>query len=83
LGFGADYRQEVGIKAFTSMEQADPILFLCSDAAASITGITLLSDAGWFSSANHRVVSPVRPSSPTRFSIDEPSIGSVKRALPA
>jgi hypothetical protein len=25
--------------------------FLCSDAAASITGITLLSDAGWLSSA--------------------------------
>ena len=51
LGFGADYRQEVGIEPFTSMEQAYPLLFLCSDAAAAITGITMLSDAGWFSSA--------------------------------
>ena len=51
LGFGADYRQEVGLKPFTPMEQAYPLLFLCSDAAAAITGITLLSDAGWMSSA--------------------------------
>jgi NAD(P)-dependent dehydrogenase (short-subunit alcohol dehydrogenase family) len=51
LTFGADYRQEVGIEAFAPREQAYPLLFLCSDAAASITGITLLSDAGWLSSA--------------------------------
>jgi NAD(P)-dependent dehydrogenase (short-subunit alcohol dehydrogenase family) len=51
LGFGADYREQVGLAPFTPMEQAYPLLFLCSDAAAAITGITLLSDAGWFSSA--------------------------------
>jgi len=51
LGFAADYREEVKLKPFTPMEQAYPLLFLCSDAAAAISGITLLSDAGWMSSA--------------------------------
>jgi NAD(P)-dependent dehydrogenase (short-subunit alcohol dehydrogenase family) len=51
LGFGADYRQEAGLEPFTPMDQAYPLVFLCSDAAAAITGITLVSDAGWFSSA--------------------------------
>src|SRR5262249_33315487 len=50
LGFGADYRAEVGIEPFTPMEQAYPLLFLCSDAAVAITGTTVLSDAGWLSS---------------------------------
>ena len=35
LGFGADFRREVGIHASTPMEQAYPLLFLCSAAAAS------------------------------------------------
>jgi NAD(P)-dependent dehydrogenase (short-subunit alcohol dehydrogenase family) len=50
LGFGADYRQEAGIEASTPLEQAYPLVFLCSDAAAAITGITLISDAGYISS---------------------------------
>ncbi len=50
LGFGADYRAEVGIEPFTAAQQAYPILFLCSDAAVAISGVTLLSDAGWLSS---------------------------------
>ena len=50
LGTGADYREETGIEPSTSMEQAYPLLFLCSDAAAAINGITLISDAGWLSS---------------------------------
>ena len=32
------------------MEQAYPLVFLCSDAASAITGITLVSDSGYFSS---------------------------------
>ena len=48
LGFGADYRAEVGIEAATPMEQAYPLVFLCSSAAASISGITLVTDSGYF-----------------------------------
>ena len=31
LGFGADYRAEVGVEASTPLEQAYPLVFLCSD----------------------------------------------------
>jgi NAD(P)-dependent dehydrogenase (short-subunit alcohol dehydrogenase family) len=50
LGFGSDYRGEVGVEASTPLEQAYPLVFLCSDAARAITGITLISDAGYMSS---------------------------------
>ena len=33
LGFGADYRAEVGSEPSTPLEQAYPLVFLCSDAA--------------------------------------------------
>ena len=49
LTFGADYREEVGVSASTPLEQAYPLVFLCSDAASAITGVTLISDAGYFS----------------------------------
>ena len=47
LGFGADWRAEVGIDASTPLEQAYPLLFLCSDAAQAINGITLITDEGY------------------------------------
>jgi NAD(P)-dependent dehydrogenase (short-subunit alcohol dehydrogenase family) len=50
LAFGADYRKETGIETATPMEQAYPLLFLCSDAAAGINGITLITDAGYMMS---------------------------------
>jgi NAD(P)-dependent dehydrogenase (short-subunit alcohol dehydrogenase family) len=50
LAFGADYRKDTAIEASTPMEQAYPLLFLCSDAAAAINGITLITDAGYMSS---------------------------------
>jgi NAD(P)-dependent dehydrogenase (short-subunit alcohol dehydrogenase family) len=50
LGFGSDYRGELGIEASTPLEQAYPLVFLCSDAAAAITGITMITDAGYMSS---------------------------------
>ena len=50
LGFGADYREEVGIEASTPLEQAYPLVFLGSAAAGAISGITLISDAGYLSS---------------------------------
>jgi len=48
LTFGADYREAVGTQASTPLEQAYPLVFLCSDAASVITGVTLVSDAGYF-----------------------------------
>jgi NAD(P)-dependent dehydrogenase (short-subunit alcohol dehydrogenase family) len=50
LGFGADYREAVGVEASTPLEQAYPLVFLCSDAASVITGVTLVSDAGYYAS---------------------------------
>ena len=50
LGFGADYRSEIGLEPFTPLEQAYVLAFLCSDAAAAISGVTLISDAGYWSS---------------------------------
>jgi NAD(P)-dependent dehydrogenase (short-subunit alcohol dehydrogenase family) len=50
LAFGADYRGELGIQASTPLEQAYPLLFLCSDAAVAISGTILTSDVGYLSS---------------------------------
>jgi NAD(P)-dependent dehydrogenase (short-subunit alcohol dehydrogenase family) len=47
LTFGADYREEVGIEASTPLEQAYPLVFLCSDAAVGVSGITMITDAGF------------------------------------
>jgi len=47
LGFGADYREAAGVEASTPTEQAFPLVFLCSRAAMAITGVTLVSDAGY------------------------------------
>jgi NAD(P)-dependent dehydrogenase (short-subunit alcohol dehydrogenase family) len=46
LGFGTDYRGEVARNASTPAEQAYPLVFLCSDAAYAITGVSLVTDAG-------------------------------------
>jgi aldehyde dehydrogenase (NAD+) len=51
LTFGADYRKEAHVEVSTSLEQAWPLVFLCSDAAAVISGITLITDVGFVSSA--------------------------------
>lgn len=60
LGFGADYRGELGIEASTPIEQAYPLVFLCSDAASAITGITLTSDQGYFSSGITNAFPPAK-----------------------
>jgi len=48
LGFGSDYRAEVGVEASTPLEQAYALVFLCSAAAGVITGTTMITDAGYF-----------------------------------
>jgi len=58
LGFGADYRKEVGIEPSTPLEQAFPLLFLCSAAASGVTGITMVTDSGYMSSGITGVYPP-------------------------
>jgi NAD(P)-dependent dehydrogenase (short-subunit alcohol dehydrogenase family) len=60
LGFGADYRQELGIEAATPLEQAQPLVFLCSDAARAISGITLVTDSGYFAAGRTNVYEPAK-----------------------
>jgi NAD(P)-dependent dehydrogenase (short-subunit alcohol dehydrogenase family) len=48
LGAGADYRAEAGVPASSSVDQGYTCAFLCSEAAAAITGVTIVSDIGWF-----------------------------------
>lgn len=48
LGFGTDYREAAGVEVSQPIEQAGPLLFLCSDAASSITGTILTADHGYF-----------------------------------
>jgi NAD(P)-dependent dehydrogenase (short-subunit alcohol dehydrogenase family) len=50
LGFGSDYREEVGVDASSADQQAGPLVFLCSDAAAHVNGVTMIVDAGYLSS---------------------------------
>ena len=50
LGFATDYRAETGIEPSTSLEQAYPLVFLCSDAASYVNGVTVITDAGYTSS---------------------------------
>jgi NAD(P)-dependent dehydrogenase (short-subunit alcohol dehydrogenase family) len=50
LSFGTDYREATGIEASTAMQQAGPLVFLCSDAASYVNGITVISDAGYWAS---------------------------------
>jgi NAD(P)-dependent dehydrogenase (short-subunit alcohol dehydrogenase family) len=50
LGFAADYRAETGIEPSTPLEQAYPLVFLCSEAASAVSGITMITDAGYMAS---------------------------------
>ncbi|HEY8527636.1 MAG TPA: SDR family oxidoreductase [Acidimicrobiales bacterium] len=61
LGFGADYRQELGIEPSTPLEQAYPLVFLCSDAASGVTGITMVTDAGYHAAGVTGSFEPATP----------------------
>ncbi|MDH3707138.1 MAG: SDR family oxidoreductase [Acidimicrobiia bacterium] len=56
LTFGEDYREATGTEASTPLEQAYPLVFLCSDAAAGVTGITLFTDAGYYGTGVSKVL---------------------------
>ena len=60
LGFGADYRDEVGIEASTPLEQAYPLVFLCSAAASGVTGVTMVTDAGYFAAGMSGAFEPAQ-----------------------
>ena len=49
LGFGTDFRGEVQREASTAEEQANVLVFLCSDAASHVNGITMITDLGYTS----------------------------------
>ena len=61
LTFGEDFRQEVGIEASTPDQQAGPLVFLCSDAAAYVNGITMITDAGYMSAGITESYPPAKP----------------------
>ena len=50
LAFAKDYRESVGREASTPAEQAYPLVFLCSEAASHISGISIITDLGYVSS---------------------------------
>jgi NAD(P)-dependent dehydrogenase (short-subunit alcohol dehydrogenase family) len=61
LSTGADYREVTGTAPSTPMEQAYPLVFLCSGAASAITGVTLISDEGWASAGITGAFPPAGP----------------------
>jgi NAD(P)-dependent dehydrogenase (short-subunit alcohol dehydrogenase family) len=61
LGFGADFRSETGVEVATPIEQAYPLVFLCSDAGRVISGITLITDSGYFAAGMTETFPPATP----------------------
>jgi NAD(P)-dependent dehydrogenase (short-subunit alcohol dehydrogenase family) len=61
LTFAADYRAETGLEPSTPAEQAYPLVFLCSDAAAAVSGITMVTDAGYIASGVSDAFPPAKP----------------------
>ena len=61
LGFGADYRGEVGVEASSPLEQAFPLVFLCSEAGAALSGQTIVSDMGYLAAGLTNAYEPAAP----------------------
>jgi NAD(P)-dependent dehydrogenase (short-subunit alcohol dehydrogenase family) len=61
LGFGSDYREEVGIEAATPLEQAFPLVYLCSEAGRAANGIIMVTDSGYFAAGNTEVYPSATP----------------------
>jgi NAD(P)-dependent dehydrogenase (short-subunit alcohol dehydrogenase family) len=58
---GAQYREEVGLEIAMPLEQAYPLLFLCSPAASAITGFNLWTEQGRFTAAMTGAWLPDKP----------------------
>lgn len=58
LTFGSEFREETGTKASTPLEQAYPLVFLCSAAASGISGVTVVADAGYLASGTSGAFAP-------------------------
>jgi NAD(P)-dependent dehydrogenase (short-subunit alcohol dehydrogenase family) len=54
FALGTDYRNDTGTEVSTALEQAYPLVFLCSQAATVINGQTIISDAGLLASGLSR-----------------------------
>ena len=52
LTFGADYRQAADVPTLVPEQMADTMLFLCSDMASGVNGVTLLVDQGHVSASS-------------------------------
>jgi NAD(P)-dependent dehydrogenase (short-subunit alcohol dehydrogenase family) len=50
FGLATDYREDTGTEVSTPLEQAYPLVFVASAAAAAITGQTIVSDVGYLTS---------------------------------
>jgi NAD(P)-dependent dehydrogenase (short-subunit alcohol dehydrogenase family) len=61
LGFATDYRADLDIDPSTPLEQAYPLVFLCSAAASAISGQTLISDQGYLSAGLTNVYPSAAP----------------------
>ena len=61
LTFGADYRQELRIPPSAPLDQAYPLVFLCSDAAVAVNGTIFITDAGYISSGVTESFPPAAP----------------------
>jgi NAD(P)-dependent dehydrogenase (short-subunit alcohol dehydrogenase family) len=46
LGFGSTFRADAGIELANPLDEAAPLVFLCSDAARYVSGIELIVDLG-------------------------------------
>ena len=61
LGFATDYRADLGIDPSTPLEQAYPLVYLCSAAASAVSGQTLISDQGYLSAGLTNVYPSAAP----------------------
>ena len=58
LAFAQEYRDEAGVSHLSPEQMADTLVYLCSDAASGINGISILVDQGHIASSTAGTVAP-------------------------